>query len=147
MKNSTSISQNIASAFYPCLNSVNTVLGRELLQHGRHRLRVHRRNGQPLQAALHRGCFPQTAGAQRFTQDPLSRSAAHLRESDAQKRPLAQGSTGLFRPLDCERNFEYLHAFGLEQQGKCGKSHGRCGETARKHHIREPVGEVKSLIR
>jgi hypothetical protein len=36
-----------------------------------------------------------------------------------------------------------LHSFGLEQQGKCGKSHGKCVKIARKYENRKHVEKVK----
>ena len=68
---------------------------------------------------------------------------AHLRESDAQNGAFPQGSAGLFRALHRECNFKYLHAFGLEQQGKCRKSHGKRGKITRKCANHEQMGELK----
>lgn len=56
---------------------------------------------------------------------------------------LAQGSAGLFRAFHRERNFEYLYPFGLKQQGKRCKSHGKCRKITRKGANRERVGELK----
>lgn len=42
-----------------------------------------------------------------------------------------------------ECNFKYLHAFGLEQQGKCRKSHGKRGKITRKCANHEQMGELK----
>ena len=67
----------------------------------------------------------------------------HLRESDAQNGALAQGSAGLFRAFHRECNFKYLHSFGLEQQGKCRKSHGKRGKITPKRADRKQMGELK----